>query len=491
VVPSRPSNRAAFGRLAAACACVFACGAGAVLAAGANELHATAKVLESQPRVELDGRVTTRTTRGAAAVGRARTILLIGSDRRAGAAARDARSDTMLLVRLSPRAKAVTLLSVPRDLKVTLNGGPAKINAAYALGGARLTVKTLRRVLGVEIDHVIDVDFAGFRALVDQLGCVYTDVDRRYYNRNVGTAATNYASIDIRAGYQRLCGADALDYVRYRHGDNDLVRAARQRDFLRQARARVNLGDRHELLRLLGEHTRTDIRGTAEVAALAKLALDASRKPVQEVPFPATIGPSCVYADPAAIHRAVRRFLHPRVAAATRAADAPAARRAAGAPAATRAARRPRRAQRAARPARATRPRAPRLVRATAPRLRASFGLLYPTRRLPGATLDSARAYTLKDADGRSHRAYRLSIRAGVGEYYGVQGTDWTAPPLLAEPGERRRLGGRTFELYYDGRRLRRVALRSATGTWWVTNTLTLKLSNAQMLAIARSLRTR
>ena len=79
-------------------------------------------------------------------------------------------------------------------------------------------------------------------------------------------------------------------------------------------------------------------------------------------------------------------------------------------------------------------------------------------------------------------------MRIGVGEYYGIQGTDWTDPPILAAPDERRALGSRTFELYYDGRHLRRVALRTVEGSWWVTNTLTLSLTNAQMLAIARSL---
>src|SRR3954471_5409903 len=233
-MPVPPSNRGALGRLLAACAIVFVCFAGGAFAIGATELHATARVLEAQPRVDL-GEATTTTV--SAPSGSGKTILLIGSDHRATAAKHDARSDTMMLVRLSPRAKAVTVLSVPRDLQVTIPGnGTAKLNAAYAYGGAPLTVKTLHQVLGVDIDHVIDVDFAGFRALVNRLGCVYTDVDRHYFNRNVGTAATNYASIDIPAGYQRLCGGDALDYVRYRHGDNDLVRAARQHDFLRQAR---------------------------------------------------------------------------------------------------------------------------------------------------------------------------------------------------------------------------------------------------------------
>lgn len=448
-------------RLLTACAIVFVCGVAGVFAVGAHELHATADALEAQPRLDLGVRThTTGGTRGAA-----RTILLIGSDRRAGAARRDARSDTMMLVRLNPRAQAVTVLSVPRDLQVSIPGrGTAKLNAAYAYGGAALTVKTLQRTLGTDIDHVIDVDFAGFRALVDELGCVYTDVDRRYFNRNLGTAATNYAAIDIQAGYQRLCGADALDYVRYRHGDHDLVRAARQQDFLRQARAQVGvqqlLGDRHALLTLLGAHTRTDLRGSKQLTALAKLALDATGKPVQQIRFPATIGPSYVYASRAQVRSAVNRFLHPQVAK----------RRATTKP--------------------AGRPRSTGLVDAAPPRsLRARIPFLYPGRRLKRATYDSARAYTLTDAGGTRHRAYRLSIRAGVSEFYGVQGTDWADPPLLADPDERRRLGRRTFELFYDGKRLRRVALRTPRGTYWVSNTLTRSLTNAQMLAIARSLR--
>jgi len=471
-VPGLPSNRAAFGRLAAACAIVFACTAGAVFAAGASELHATSSALDAQPRVKLGQEVTTTTSRGVTE-GAGQTILLIGSDHRATAASSDARSDTMMLVRLSPRARAITVLSVPRDLRVSIPGyGLNKLNAAYAYGGAPLTVKTLHAVLGIGIDHVIDVDFAGFRELVNELDCVYTDVDRHYFNRNVGTAATNYASIDIQAGYQRLCGGDALDYVRYRHGDNDLVRAARQHDFLRQARSQIGvtqlLGDRHKLLKLLGENTRTDIRGSKQILSLVKLAADSSGKPVQEIPFPATIGPSFVYAGADDIHATVRRFLHPTVEA----------------PAATSTAE----PQRAAKP----RPvRATGLVAAPAPprRPRAPFGLLAPGKRLKGAVYDSTRAYTVKDEQGTAHRAYRLTVRIGVGEYYGIQGTDWTNPPILATPDEQRTLGGRTFNLYFDGHHLRRVALQTEAGSWWVTNTLTLELTNAQMLAIARSLR--
>jgi len=446
-MPAPPSHRGALGRLLAACAIVFACCVGGVVAVGASELHATARALEAHPRVDLGPAVTSTTSGGGGATGGdGKTILLIGSDHRAAAAKTDARSDTMMLVRLSPRARAVTVLSIPRDLQVTIPGrGTAKLNAAYAYGGVPLAVKTLRQVLDTHIDHVIDVDFAGFRALVDELDCVYTDVDRRYFNRNVGTAATNFASIDIQPGYQRLCGADALDYARYRHGDNDLVRAARQQDFLRQARAQFGvsdlLGDRHALLRLLGKHTRTDIRGSKQITALAKLAVTAADKPVLQVPFPATIGPSYVYATAADIKRTVHRFLHPAVPVAK-------------SPARTAKAKKARRAK----------------------------------TRLPAIKQQSTRRYTIKDEQGTSHRARRRSVRIGLGEYYGLQSTDWTNPPILAAPSEERTLGGRTFKLYYDGKRLRRVALQTPEGSWWASNTLTLTLTNAQMLALARSL---
>ena len=118
-MPAPSSHRGALGRLLAACAIVLVCVAGGIFAAGATELHATARALEAQPRVELE-EMTTTTTGGTKARGAGRTILLIGSDHRAKTAKRNARSDTMMLVRLSPRAKAVTVLSVPRDLKVTL-----------------------------------------------------------------------------------------------------------------------------------------------------------------------------------------------------------------------------------------------------------------------------------------------------------------------------------------------------------------------------------
>ena len=101
--------------------------------------------------------------------GKPQTIMLLGSDRRPKGnlegAASDARSDTIILVRLDPKKKATALMSLPRDLKVKIPGhGTDKINAAYELGGPRLTLKTVKQLTGLRINHVINIDFRGFYA---------------------------------------------------------------------------------------------------------------------------------------------------------------------------------------------------------------------------------------------------------------------------------------------------------------------------------------
>src|SRR2546423_11158001 len=146
--------------------------------------------------------------------GKPQTVLLIGADQRAPGAAdfrAGARSDTLMLVRLDPSKRATALMSIPRDLKVHIPGhGVGKINQAYTDGGAKLTLQTIKQVTGLRVNHVITIDFRGFRSAIDSLGCVFADVDRRYYNES-----GNYATINLKPGYQKICGSDALDYVRY------------------------------------------------------------------------------------------------------------------------------------------------------------------------------------------------------------------------------------------------------------------------------------
>jgi LCP family protein required for cell wall assembly len=181
--------------------------------------------------------------------------LVIGYDHRAGERGLPSRSDTMMLIRADPVTKSISLLSFPRDLVVPIwcpgrtasgaRNGPAtvvdhgRINSAYALCGSSGALETVRNLTGLPINYLISVNFLGFIAVVNKLGGVWMDVDRRYYNKNIGTAATDYANIDLQPGYQRLSGKQALDFVRFRHTDSDLHRLARQQEFVTAARQRI------------------------------------------------------------------------------------------------------------------------------------------------------------------------------------------------------------------------------------------------------------
>jgi hypothetical protein len=79
--------------------------------------------------------------------------------------------------------------------------------------------------------------------------------------------------------------------------------------------------------------------------------------------------------------------------------------------------------------------------------------------------------------------------QGGLGQFYDLQGTTWVTPPILENPNQTIRLGGRNFRLYFEGQRLRVVAWRYGRGTYWLTNTLQNILTNRQMLAIAQAAR--
>ena len=114
--------------------------------------------------------------------GEPETILIIGSDKRAtsgrpGPLGHDDPAPPR------PRPNAIALISIPRDLKVDIPGfGTEKFNAAYTYGGPKLTLQVVKELTGLQINHVVNVDFLGFVRAVDAIGCVYVDVDRRYYH---------------------------------------------------------------------------------------------------------------------------------------------------------------------------------------------------------------------------------------------------------------------------------------------------------------------
>ena len=202
--------------------------------------------------------------------GKPQTIMLIGSDKRpndprSGVPNDGPRSDTIILVRLDPSKEATALMSLPRDLKVEIPGhGTDKLNAAYSYGGPKLALKTVKRLTGLRINHVVNVDFGGFRETVNEIGCVYMDVDRRYYN-----PGGDYAQINVKQGYDRLCGDSALNYVRFRHTDNDLYRVARQQLFVRafkdQIKASTGPLELPKLIKTITRNVEVGVGGNAEL----------------------------------------------------------------------------------------------------------------------------------------------------------------------------------------------------------------------------------
>jgi LCP family protein required for cell wall assembly len=171
--------------------------------------------------------------------GHAAIALVIGYDHRANeTAGTPSRSDTVMLLRTDPATKSISMFSFPRDLVVNVHcpGRPiyaAKINAAYSACGAKGTVQTVHDLIGLPINYLITVNFRGFKEVVNKLGGVWIDVDRRYFNSQSGSCYSCYATINLQPGYQLLTGGSALDYVRYRHTDSDLYRVARQQQFVK------------------------------------------------------------------------------------------------------------------------------------------------------------------------------------------------------------------------------------------------------------------
>ena len=104
---------------------------------------------------------------------------------------------------------------------------------------------------------------------------------------------------------------------------------------------------------------------------------------------------------------------------------------------------------------------------------------------------ETPRIYSLRDEDGKLHRAYRIVAGVGEsGEYWGVQGLTWRNPPILENPDRiRKTASGRELMLFYDGSKIRMVAWRTPRGAYWISNTIGRKVSNARMIEIAASLR--
>lgn len=151
-------------------------------------------------------------------------VLLLGIDARPGE--KDARTDSMILVSIDKETKKIAMVSIPRDTIVDIPGhGTNKINAANVYGGADLARETVEKLLGVQIPYYVKTNFSGFKDIIDTLGGVNIDVEKRMYYPAEG--------INLKPGMQRLDGYNALAYVRFRHDAlGDIGRTERQQKFL-------------------------------------------------------------------------------------------------------------------------------------------------------------------------------------------------------------------------------------------------------------------
>jgi LCP family protein required for cell wall assembly len=536
----------------------------------------------------------------------AATALVIGYDRRADEG-RDApsRSDTLMLLRADPRRETISLLSFPRDLSVAVRCPgrtpyTGKINSAYQNCGVRGAVETVKGLTGLPINYLITVNFRGFRQLVDRLGGVWIDVDRRYYNDRGGPYG--YATINLQPGYQLLTGYKALDFVRYRHTDSDVHRNARQQLFVRALRDQVtksfSLTKLPRLINVVTKNVEVAQGGGKDVSpgTVLKYALLAYSLPPGHV-FQSRIegleGFADLTTDPANIESAVQRFAHPDVDSSKKAtavalgekikrkappardttvtvlngngiegsatnasyllgqrgyqiltppngipANAPsfdyfrtkvffdpsragaklAAQKIANLFGSADTAKVPRRLRTlgngamlvtvvgqtfhntlAAAPVDETPKRqlanvgsgtsaALDLLRER--RDKVPFRLMVPTVIERSSWIDRERPIRMYWIDpDREHKAVRLTYKMGSNEYWGVQMTSWKDSPILDGRSFFRRIGGRRYELFYDGPRLHMVVLRMPSATYWVVNTLLDRLSNETMIAIAKGLR--
>jgi LCP family protein required for cell wall assembly len=207
-------------------------------------------------------------------------VLLMGSDERhdknGNIVSGDvAHSDTMILAAVDTDRKEVRMLSVPRDLLVTIPGfGPGhRINEAYTLGegkhlvggGPALAVRTMEQLTGIKIPYYAVITFDGFRQGVDAVGGVVIDVQRPITDHDYPGDHYDYVPVYVAAGRQVMSGEVALEYVRSRHDDpvGDFGRNVRQQHFLAALSTKVlrpeRIGQFTQFLDIIKSNLRTNL----------------------------------------------------------------------------------------------------------------------------------------------------------------------------------------------------------------------------------------
>lgn len=208
-----------------------------------------------------------------------------------------ARADSLLLISFDPERRRIAALSIPRDTRAQIPGfGETKINASYAYGGPRLTIKTVEKLLGVSIDHYIKLGAESFTHMIDAIGGIEIDVEKDMKYTDTWAGFT----VDLKKGRQHLNGTQATGYIRFRHDAlGDIGRVERQHKvfmtLVRQLRQPSTILAGPHLLRVFAENTQTTLT-PGELATLGLFALRTKEVPLRIETLPGGFAPE--YWDP-------------------------------------------------------------------------------------------------------------------------------------------------------------------------------------------------
>jgi LCP family protein required for cell wall assembly len=466
------------------CLIVLLCSGGAAAVFALGEINTLRQDLHINPNLE------TGTALAPASYGDAQTFLLVGNDQRKHTTTTPVlpHSNEMLLVRFDPGKPYISLMSIPRELQVTINCPNGRVtnrlNFALTCGGIPTLVRTIRQLTTIPVNHVIEIDFNQFKTAVDEIGCVYSTVDRRYFHVNV-PGGEQYQEINLQPGYQRMCGTQALQFVSYRHGDTSLVRDARDQSFLLDVKKEYGptlVSNIHKFEKIFGRSVEVDrsLDSNTGILNLVGTLIQSASLRVRQVQFQVNLQPtgsnpcSCDTATRQQITSSVHAFLFggsglpPKR---TVAAVANAVHKRRGAP-----------------PLPLVPVGSQALTKAVYAAADVPFPLEIPRVQDRGgsATPVQVRDYSIKAPDGTAYPAYvAVFAGAGLGQYYDVQGTTWTTPPALDSPDQTIQVGSRTYYLSYEGQHLELVAWYEHHAAYWIRNSLTQAVGNGELMAIA------
>lgn len=413
-------------------------------------------------------------------------ILVLGSDNRGNET--NGRSDTLMLVHVDPSQNYLSILSVPRDLRVSIPGrGLDKINAAYAYGGAALSITTVKELTGININHYVEASFSAFEDLTNALGGVYVDVDRRYYNDD-----PNYELIKLSPGYQLLNGHNALEYVRFRHDLNgDFGRIERQQRFLALLKEQATALGPSLLFKLPGlvnalfANVGTDLSAN-DILKLAYWGVKLNGDRIRQVRItgstPTIDGVSYVVASQATIRQAVTDFLTPPSSAGNHSVGSGTGMSAtASSPTSSRA------------PAIATSidtmPNSSewKALAGMIPFALEGPGYIPPGYRYSDRMPQKGGTYDIQ-IGGATKPALKMIYRhQREDQYLGITETTWLDAPM-ASPGREVQQGGVTFTVVGTSQKVDHVWWKKDGVLYWVSNTLSYNLNEKDMLAMAESM---